>query len=109
MTTKAMSAQRTKEQVIRQQTRERDTGRYAFQGDWGRKCVCGHELGVHTAEAPHECMNSDRNHIASEKDGWFDATIEPTRCKLHPLPAIAPVALTTLQQDRRKWSQKQKQ
>jgi hypothetical protein len=65
---------------ISTQPRERATGQYAFEGDWGRKCVCGHELGVHTAEAPHECMNSDRKHIACDGDEWFDKTIEPTPC-----------------------------
>jgi hypothetical protein len=64
--------------MAKSQARERETGRYGFDGDWGRKCKCGHELGVHTAEAPHECMNNDRRHMA---DGpWFDHSIEPAPC-----------------------------
>lgn len=38
----------------RQNRDERD-GRYTFDGDWKRMCVCGHTLGVHYFAAPHEC------------------------------------------------------
>jgi hypothetical protein len=35
---------------------DRDSnGRYIYSGDWERLCVCGHTLGVHTAEAPQAC------------------------------------------------------
>lgn len=33
--------------------RAKDTGRYTFDSDLDRLCVCGRALGVHTAEAPH--------------------------------------------------------
>jgi hypothetical protein len=36
--------------------RNRQTGQYTYDGDWERLCVCGHKLGVHAAEAPHDCM-----------------------------------------------------
>lgn len=62
------------------QARERATGRFSFEGDWGRKCVCGHELGVHTAEAPHECMNASRRHLVEASDDWADRAIEPSHC-----------------------------
>jgi hypothetical protein len=34
-------------------SRDRKTGRYSFEGDWDRVCVCGRRLGDHDAEAPH--------------------------------------------------------
>ena len=37
------------------QTRERN-GRYGYIGKLDRLCVCGHRLGDHTADAPHECL-----------------------------------------------------
>jgi hypothetical protein len=33
--------------------RDRSDGRYTFTKD--AMCACGHSLGIHTAEAPHEC------------------------------------------------------
>jgi hypothetical protein len=39
--------------------RNRRNGQYTFEGDFDRLCTCGHTLGVHTAEAPHECINGD--------------------------------------------------
>lgn len=65
--------------ATKNQSREDETGQYGFDGNWGRKCVCGHELGVHTAQAPHECMNNDRWHIAHGSD-WFDRSIPATPC-----------------------------
>lgn len=50
------------------QARDRSTGQYSFEGQWDRLCVCGHELGVHAAEAPHDCMNSDRVNIYGAAD-----------------------------------------
>lgn len=38
------------------QNRERWSGRYSFDGDMTRLCACGHTLGNHAAEAPHECF-----------------------------------------------------
>lgn len=38
------------------QARNEQDGRYTFDGDLGRLCVCGHSLGVHAASAPHECF-----------------------------------------------------
>jgi len=29
------------------------TGRYTFENQWERLCVCGRTLGVHDGEAPH--------------------------------------------------------
>lgn len=37
------------------QNRDDRNGRYAFDGDMSRMCVCGHTLGEHFAGAPHEC------------------------------------------------------
>jgi hypothetical protein len=34
-------------------------GRYDFDGRWERLCTCGHNLGHHTAEAPHTCIAGD--------------------------------------------------
>ena len=62
------------------QAREAATGQFGFDGKWGRKCVCGHELGVHTAEPPHECMNDNRMHMLGPGSDWFDSSIEPTSC-----------------------------
>lgn len=34
--------------------RERNTGRYTYEGKWERVCArCGNTLGNHDAEAPH--------------------------------------------------------
>ncbi len=33
--------------------RNRRDGRYTYEGDFERLCVCGRTLGVHDAEAPH--------------------------------------------------------
>lgn len=30
-------------------------GKYSYEGDWERLCVCGHRLATHTAQAPHTC------------------------------------------------------
>ena len=41
------------------QSRYRDSGRYGYTNNFERLCVCGHTLGVHTAQAPHECIAQD--------------------------------------------------
>jgi hypothetical protein len=41
------------------QKRDRRNGRYTFDGDFDRLCRCGHTLGVHLAEAPHDCIARD--------------------------------------------------
>ena len=61
------------------QPRDRSTGQYGFQGDWNRLCVCGHELGFHGGEAPHECFNEDRLNIGSG-DGLDAKRVPPTTC-----------------------------
>jgi hypothetical protein len=36
---------------------KRDTlGRYDYEKDWDRLCVCGHSLGVHAAGSPADCL-----------------------------------------------------
>lgn len=35
------------------QNREINTGKYTFDGDMDRLCVCGHRLGIHTAARVH--------------------------------------------------------
>jgi len=37
------------------QKRELD-GRYAFDGNLQRLCVCGHSLGVHSGGSPADCL-----------------------------------------------------
>jgi len=39
--------------LIRRQSRNKTTGRYSYDGQLERLCVCGHRLGIHTAEPPH--------------------------------------------------------
>lgn len=39
----------------RTQDRAQD-GRYTFDGNLDRLCVCGHSLGLHSAGAPHDCL-----------------------------------------------------
>lgn len=34
---------------MKRQLRDPQTGQYAYDGNWGRMCVCGHTLGVHCA------------------------------------------------------------
>jgi hypothetical protein len=45
--------------AVKVETRDRSTGRYSYSGDFDRLCKCGHTLGAHTAEPPHECINGD--------------------------------------------------
>ena len=33
----------------RRPARDPVTGQFAYEGDWGRICVCGHSLGAHIA------------------------------------------------------------
>jgi hypothetical protein len=39
----------------RQQDRDQE-GRYTFDGNLDRLCVCGHTLGHHSGGAPHDCL-----------------------------------------------------
>ena len=39
------------------QIRDQLNGQYSFDGNWERFCVCGHTLGVHTADSPRACGN----------------------------------------------------
>lgn len=39
----------------RQQDRA-DDGRYTFDGNLDRLCVCGHRLGMHAGAHPHDCL-----------------------------------------------------
>jgi hypothetical protein len=43
----------------KQQARDQETGRYTFDGDLSRLCVCGHPLGLHCAGAPHDCFGPE--------------------------------------------------
>lgn len=62
-------------------TRDTQTGQFGFHDRWERICVCGHQLGTHTAEAPHECMNEDRNIPAP-----YAGTGEHCDCKKFRVP-----------------------
>jgi len=53
--------------------RNRHTGQYSFEGNYERLCVCGHTLGTHAAEPPHDCFNEDT--------GIESATGEVCECK----------------------------
>lgn len=39
--------------------RNRNNGQYSYTSGFDRLCKCGHTLGTHTGEAPHECINED--------------------------------------------------
>jgi hypothetical protein len=40
-----------------ERTQQRDdSGKYTFDGDLDRLCVCGHSLGLHSGRAPHDCL-----------------------------------------------------
>lgn len=39
----------------RRQDRAQD-GRYTFDGNLHRLCVCGHTLGNHSSGSPHDCL-----------------------------------------------------
>ncbi len=41
--------------TTKERKREYD-GKYAFDGDLSRLCVCGHTLGVHGAGSPADCI-----------------------------------------------------
>lgn len=56
---------------MQKQARDDRDGRYTFDGNLGRLCVCGHTLGNHAASAPHECFcptlsKLDLNHAECE-------------------------------------------
>ncbi len=65
----------------RYQPREDATGQFGFVGDWARICVCGHELGVHGGEAPHECFNEDRNNMPRFEGELTGIAAEPCGCR----------------------------
>lgn len=58
------------------QLRNDSNGQFGFVGQWDRLCVCGHPLGTHTGQPPHECVNED-THIPAPYAG----TGEPCDCK----------------------------
>jgi hypothetical protein len=43
------------------QPRNKRNGKYTF-AQLDALCACGHPLGQHTAEAPHECIAGDFGH-----------------------------------------------
>lgn len=74
--------------------REVGTGRYTFEGEWDRLCVCGHTLGVHSAvrlripetgEMLQDCLTGTGADEDRSLDGKFcDCTIfRPSRKRLH--------------------------
>lgn len=56
---------------LRTANRNRHNGQFAYSSDFDRLCRCGHTLGVHTGEAPHECIN---------EDSFAGGTGEPCAC-----------------------------
>lgn len=48
------------EKVTRTENRNRSTGRYSYTGNFDRLCKCGHRLGIHAGEPPHDCFNEDK-------------------------------------------------
>lgn len=53
-------------------TQKRETdGRYAFDGNLHRLCICGHSLAVHSAGSPADCLlysfPEDSNERRAEK------------------------------------------
>lgn len=96
MTQTTAAGARTGKKKIVTQPRDQSTGQFGFEGNWGRKCVCGHELGFHSAEAPHDCMNIDRYNIGIN-DEWVDQSITNTPCdcmKFRPSRKRAALAKT---------------
>jgi hypothetical protein len=52
------------ERKIQNRTR---SGRYDYDGDMDRLCVCGHTLGQHAAASPHDCfVNEALGHEGEE-------------------------------------------
>jgi hypothetical protein len=63
-------------EAVRTQKREHD-GKYAFDGDLQRLCVCRHSLGVHSAGSPADCLvyslpENDPQRIAEGLHGGMD-------------------------------------
>lgn len=87
-------------EIVAAQPREAETGRYGFAGDWARLCACGHELGIHTAMAPHECLASDACNIDPER---YPVALPPCDCvrfrKQAPLNTTQLAALRAIAQD----------
>lgn len=48
------------------QNRDRADGRFTFDGNWDRLCVCGHKLGAHLAAGKHPCDNANHGKDGSE-------------------------------------------
>lgn len=59
--------------MARNATRDHVTGQYAFDGDFGRMCRCGHTLGVHV-HGGFDCLNAQAG-IGPEHTG------EPCDCE----------------------------
>jgi len=49
--------------TLQKQKRDRRSGRYTYEGQYQRLCVCGHVLGQHLAEAPHGCIQEDERGV----------------------------------------------
>ena len=54
-------------------TKRDQQGRYDYEKDWDRLCVCGHTLGVHAADSPADCLlysflREDHQHVKDHKN-----------------------------------------
>lgn len=66
--------------------READ-GRYGFDGNWERLCVCGHSLGVHAAQndtGKRPCFNEDSGIVGGTGEPCDCKHFRPSKKKPHP-------------------------
>jgi hypothetical protein len=66
--------------------READ-GRYGFDGNWDRLCVCGHSLGVHAAQndtGKRPCFNEDSGIVGGTGEPCDCEHFRPSKKKPHP-------------------------
>lgn len=63
-------------ETVTAQYRDPETGQFAFDERWARKCVCGHTLGVHVAGG-FDCIVHD---VGRDDPDGEDKTFEPCNC-----------------------------
>lgn len=61
--------------------RDRSNGRYTFDGNMERLCVCGHTLGKHCAEAPHDCLAHSMSDATPDEKACQCPKFRPSRKK----------------------------
>lgn len=62
-------------------SRNHKTGQFSYEGNYERMCICGHTLGIHAAEAPHDCFNEDTGIKGTTGESCSCAKFRPKKIK----------------------------